>query len=287
MESQDLQLIAERLNLSITPEYIRKLTGGDINEVFLIESGDERIVVKKNREKTFPGMLEKEFRALKFLANNTTIHYPEPMLFFIAEGFQYLLLEYIKPGKNTERGQALMGRQLAKQHAISDELFGWDEANYIGSLPQPNRQMEDWSSFYAENRLLFQTKMAYDNGVIDSYFTTKMERFCGKLPGLFPEERPALLHGDLWGGNYFIGENNHPVLYDPAVYFGHREMDIAMTRLFGGFSPSFYLSYNEEKPLESGWEERLSFGQLYPNLVHLNLFGQAYMGAVKQVIDRF
>lgn len=287
MTDKDLQIIQEYLGTEDTPVFINRLTGGDINDVFLIEIKDERIVVKRNEQQRFPEMLEKEFRALAFLGDTSPVRYPKVIKNFVAEGFQYLLLEYIEPANNSVKGQEKLGRLLAQQHTVSNDLFGWDEDNYIGSLSQPNHKMSSWSDFYAEQRLLFQTKMAYDRGIVDRSFVTKMDRFCSKLTGLFPKEKPSLLHGDLWGGNYFIGKNDVPVLYDPAVYFGHREIDIAMTRLFGGFSSEFYQSYNQENALESGWEERIVLGQLYPNMVHLNLFGTAYLGAVTSVIDRF
>lgn len=284
---KDLQVIQEYLGTEETPVFVQRLTGGDINDVFLVEINHERVVVKKNEERRFPGMLEKEFRALVYLRENSPARYPNAIESFVANGFQYLLLEYVEPANNSDKGQRSLGRLLAQQHAVSNEFFGWEEDNYIGSLSQQNDMMSSWSDFYAEQRLLFQAKMAFDSGVVDRTFVTKMERFCSKLPELFPQEKPALLHGDLWGGNYFIGKNDIPLLYDPAVYFGHREIDIAMTRLFGGFSSAFYQGYNEENSLESGWEERIPLGQLYPNMVHLNLFGTAYLGAVTTVIDRF
>lgn len=284
---KELKVIQEYCQFDQRPAFVQRFSGGDINEVFLISNGNERWVIKKNEKDKFPEMLAKEFRALEYLVENAPITYPRPLKEFTHGNQQYLIIEYFEEGNNSLIGQQKLGAKLARQHAVSSDHYGWSEDNYIGSLPQSNKQADDWSDFYANNRLLVQTKLAFDRGVVGKSFVSQMERFCAKIDDVFPEEKPALLHGDLWGGNYFIQPNDEPLLYDPAVYFGHREIDIAMTRLFGGFSTEFYESYNETNPLENGWEDRIPYGQLYPNMVHLNLFGPAYLGAVSSVIGRF
>jgi protein-ribulosamine 3-kinase len=263
------------------------LSGGDINDVYQVETDKENIVVKINDLKRFPEMLEKEFRALAFLKSANKAIYPRPIAHFSDDESQYLAMEYVAQGSNSSKGQKLLGQYLADQHRCSNESFGWEEDNYIGSLPQINTTKSNWSDFYAENRILYQIKTAFDNGIINKEVLNKVERFCAKIEEIFPTELPALLHGDLWGGNYFIDQNHQPLFYDPAVYYGHREIDIAMTRLFGGFSTEFYESYNESFPLEKGWENRIQYGQLYPNLVHLNLFGVGYLSSVVDVVGRF
>lgn len=284
---KDLNIIQDYCHFDELPAFDRRFSGGDINEVFLIRNGNERWVVKKNEKDKFPEMLAKEFRALEYFVENSPVTYPRPLKEFTHGDQQYLVIEYFEEGENTPDGQKRLGAQLAQQHAVSSDQYGWREDNYIGSLPQSNKNTNSWSDFYANNRLLAQTKQAFDAGVVGKQFVSQMERFCARIDEIFPEEKPALLHGDLWGGNCFIQSNGDPLLYDPAVYFGHREIDIAMTRLFGGFSAEFYESYNESNPLVSGWEDRISYGQLYPNMVHLNLFGPAYLGAVTSIIGRF
>lgn len=278
-------LIEEQLNQKISNA--TALSGGDINEVYKIETDKEVIVVKINDLKRFLEMLEKEFRALDFLKNASKAIYPSPILHFSDDESQYLAMKYIAEGSNSTNGQKLLGQHLADQHRCSNESFGWEEDNYIGSLPQINALKSNWSDFYAENRILYQIKMAFDSGIINKEVLKKAELFCAKIEEIFPKESPALLHGDLWGGNYFIDQNDQPLFYDPAVYYGHREIDIAMTRLFGGFSTEFYESYNESFPLEKGWESRIQYSQLYPNLVHLNLFGVGYLSSVVDVVGRF
>lgn len=263
------------------------LSGGDINNVFKIETNKENIVLKINDRNRFPKMLEKEFRALEFLKDASKAKYPSPIAHFSDETSQYLAMKFVEEDSNSSKGQKLLGEHLADQHKCTHESFGWEEDNYIGSLPQPNSFKSTWSDFYAENLILFQTELAFDKGIIKKDVLAKVERFCSKIDEIFPNESPALLHGDLWGGNYFIDTEEQPLLYDPAVYYGHREIDIAMTRLFGGFSVEFYENYNQLFPLEKGWESRIQYGQLYPNLVHLNLFGVGYLGSVLDVVGRF
>lgn len=283
----DLVFIQENCEFDQKPSFIQRLSGGDINEVFLIGDTEKKWVVKRNDKHTYPEMLSKEFNALEFLTEVKSLSYPSPLAHFTDSKYQYLVIAYYKEGSNNSGGQAKLGTQLAQQHLLSGDTFGWHEDNYIGSLPQHNSRSASWSDFYANERLLVQTKLVYDKGLVGKEFLIKMERFCHQLDEVFPDEKPALIHGDLWGGNYFITKSGEPLFYDPAIYYGHREIDIAMTRLFGGFSPDFYRSYNDRFPLETGWEDRVPFGQMYPNMVHLNLFGRAYLGAVKPLIDKF
>ena len=287
MEERDLLLIQKELNSESIPLFIGRLSGGDINEVFQVEIQGEHYVVKKNRKEEFPEMLEKEFRALKYVNIIIPDLYPKPIKAFSSIQHQFLVIEYHEKGSNTEKGQFHLSDSLATHHKHTSDKFGWEEDNYIGSLQQSNDLRISWEDFYAENRLLAQTKLAFDKGHMTKQTVSQMETFCKELASIFPKESPALLHGDLWGGNYFITSEEKPLLYDPAMYFGHREIDIAMTRLFGGFSQVFYDHYCEVYPLEKGWDERIPYGQLYPNLVHLNLFGPAYLSAVTSVINRF
>ena len=284
---RDLEAIQKHCELEYTPVFKRVLNGGDINEVFLIESNHSLWVVKKNNKDRFPGMLEKESNALKTYLEKTSAFYPKPIHNFSEGEYQYLLLDYVEQGENTASGQRRLGVELGKQHLVPSENFGWSEDNYIGSLSQRNEYKDNWAEFYASQRILPQTKLAFDGNIVDRSFVQKIDHYCSHLENIFPIEKPSLLHGDLWGGNYFITKNEEPFFYDPAVYFGHREMDIAMTFLFGGFSEEFYRSYDETFQLEKGWKERVPHGQLYPNLVHLNLFGPAYLGAITKVLDKF
>ena len=182
---------------------------------------------------------------------------------------------------------SLFGKQLAQLHQNTNTSFGLEESNYIGSLLQQNNLHNNWIDFFINERLKPQIKLARDNGKIDLSTITKFERLYTKLDEIFPEEPPALLHGDLWSGNFMVDEKGGPVIIDPAVYFGHREMDIAMTKLFGGFNQQLYQSYNEHFPLEKGWEQRVDICNLYPLMVHVNLFGGGYLEQVKSILNKF
>jgi len=165
--------------------------------------------------------------------------------------------------------------------------FGLDRDNYMGSLPQSNKMHERWSDFFIEERLQPMVQMAADNKLLTGNDVTSFERVYKNLEGLFTEEDPSLIHGDLWRGNYLIDQSEKPYLIDPAVSYGHREFDIAMTTLFGGFSDGFYNAYNETFPLAKGWEGRVDLWNLYPLLVHLNLFGSGYLGEVRGCLRRY
>ncbi|MFZ1692867.1 MAG: fructosamine kinase family protein, partial [Flavobacteriales bacterium] len=159
--------------------------------------------------------------------------------------------------------------------------------NYIGSLKQVNTPAADWPSFFIHQRLEPQLRMARDAKRVEAGMAFRFERLFAKLDQLITVEPPALLHGDLWSGNFICDANAQPVLIDPAVYYGHREMDIAMTKLFGGFDSGFYAAYNDAWPMERGWEERMDLCNLYPLLVHVNLFGGGYAAQVEAALRRF
>lgn len=176
---------------------------------------------------------------------------------------------------------------MAQLHRNSSSQFGWKKNNYIGALLQLNSEREQWWEFYAECRLEPLFAKAFDQGYLESGDRRSLEALINRLEELIPKESPALLHGDLWSGNCISNPKGEPLLIDPAVYYGHREMDLAMMKLFGGFGARVFQAYNEEFPLEKDWEERLSIHQLYPLLVHLNLFGSTYLASCRRVWEPF
>jgi fructosamine-3-kinase len=181
-----------------------------------------------------------------------------------------------------------MGIGLARLHKTTQNTFGLHYDNYIGSLTQSNTPPADsWTEFFIHQRLEPMLKMAVDSGKAEPDLIPKFESLYSKLDEIFPQEKPALLHGDLWSGNCMADDNGDPVIYDPAVYYGHREMDLAMTKLFGGFESEFYEAYQEEFPLEKHWEQRIAICNLYPLLAHVNLFVGSYIQSIKNIINRY
>jgi fructosamine-3-kinase len=196
-------------------------------------------------------------------------------------------MEWIQQGKSGPRFDEDFAFKLAAMHRQTDGVFGLDHDNYIGTLPQKNSARNSWAEFYVELRLEPQIRMARDSRLIDAIVVKSFDRVNANMQNLFPTEPPALLHGDLWSGNYMCTDAGEATIFDPAVYYGHREMDLAMSKLFGGFHQSFYHFYHEYFPLENGWEERIFLAQLYPLLVHVNLFGSGYVAQLKSCLGKF
>ena len=284
MDKEILRQIEADMQLGVTN--IEKVTGGDINETYVVHSSGTRLFIKLNDDER-PDMFEKESRGLELLRTANAICVPQPLAHGRYNKHIYLVMEYIAKQPSPADFWRVFGQQLSSLHTHTSDTFGLDHDNYIGSLPQRNNACSSWAEFYAVHRLLFLIRVAYDQRKCDSSDTRMMERLCNKLEALFPPEKPALLHGDLWSGNSLCGTKGQPVIYDPAVYYGHREMDIGMSLLFGGFDQSFYSHYNESWPMEKNWRNRTDLTQLYPLLVHLVLFGGHYYQSVKDVLRKY
>lgn len=232
------------------------------------------------------GVSQAEAIGLKELASCNAIRTPS----VISVDSHSLLLEYIERGHEPDSFQADFGMAFAKLHRFSATSFGFDSDNFIGETVQRNHPRSDsWQHFYLEERLQFQVNLCKSNGYADTKLLKTFDRIRHLLPELLAhsEEAPSLLHGDLWSGNYLCDEFGSPVLIDPAVYYGHREADLAMTKLFGGFTRDFYSAYNEEFPLQSGWKERENIYKLYHILNHLNLFGHSYYNQALELMKYY
>jgi len=265
--------------------------GGDINESFHLRLNGESFFLKLHS-----GAAEKFFLAeahgLKTLKQaGTDLQVPE--VYAVSErpvsGVQGILLEYIPEGSPASAAFRELGRQLAELHKRpAGEAFGFSEDNFIGKTKQVNSQMQSWIEFFRANRLGYQIRLAERNGYLAGKDLAAAEQLLNKLERLLDEPaHPALLHGDLWGGNVLADEQGKPWLIDPAVYWGHHEADLAMTELFGSFPDTFYTAYHESYPPDSGYHERRPLYNLYHLLNHLNMFGRGYLSSVMNIIRRY
>jgi len=275
-----------KLKKSIVIEHAEKVYGGDINETFVLHTSEGNYFLKVNNHTQYD-MFEKEFNGLQVLQATNTINVPQPFFCGTGNGKIFLVMEHIEKGKPKSNFWQSFGEQLAALHKQTQLQFGFNENNYIGSLPQENKPTDAWTEFYSMQRIMPLIEKAYNQNKCAKEDLLKAAKLCTRFAELFPQEPPALLHGDLWSGNYMVNQKGEPVIYDPAVYYGHREMDIAMSLLFGGFDKSFYNYYNEAFPLEKNWQKRVPLCQLYPLLVHLILFGGHYYYSVINIINSF
>lgn len=278
---QILNKIAEENNLNLLS--FKPLTGGDINDVYLLKCTSQNYVVKINSASKYPEMFTAEAKGLNLLTTSKSFKIPKVLNFGSFEDTSYLLLENLEEGKKSNDFWNQFAEKLAKLHKTTNSYFGLDHDNYIGSLHQYNSQETSAADFFINQRLQPQFKLASQHG----FQFSSLDSLYKNIISLIPNEPPALLHGDLWGGNYMVLQTGNPALIDPAVAFGSREMDLAMMHLFGGFSEEVFKLYNEIFPLENGWKTRISLWQLYYLLVHLNLFGSGYLSRVQQIVKMF
>ncbi len=282
----DVQKQCEAL-LSTTIEAALSVRGGDINQARRLETPRGSFFLKMNAATFAHRMFAAEAQGLKQIAESRTLRTPEVLGFGSAGAGGWLLLEFIEQGRRRPDFWKNFGEELAHMHRSRNEHFGLDHDNFIGSLSQSNTRQKSWVEFYTAERLQPQVEMALQSNKFNTSDQRNFEQLYEKLPQLLPEESPVLIHGDLWSGNFLADEAGTPVLIDPAVCFASREMDIAMSLLFGGFDQAFYDAYQNTYPLLPGWEERVDLYQLYYLLVHVNLFGGGYVGSVQRIVRRF
>lgn len=266
----------------------KPLSGGDIHRAALLTLADgKEYFLKYNVAPQAPEMFRTEALGLTLLGASQVIKVPKVHGQGIAEDWAFLLLEYIAPGYRNRLFWENFGASLAALHGTTSAQFGFAHNNFIGSLAQSNRRHDSWPDFFARERLLPQMRLASEHGRLNNNDESHLERLCNELASICPDEPPALTHGDLWNGNFLCNAASEPVLIDPAASFAHREMDLAMSRLFGGFDTVFYQSYEAAWPLAPDFEERVEIYQLYYLLVHVNLFGGGYVESVRMILKRF
>ena len=265
---------------------ISSIGGGCINSAYRLDNGDASYFIKVNSP-NLGQMFEAEAHGLHEMAATRSVRVPEVIGFGVADGHSYLALEYIPLGSMRGGATTTLGKQLAQMHKVEQPYFGWHMDNTIGSTPQINDRSHDWLSFWQQERLGQQLRFAAGNG-FGGRLQSQGEKLIADLDKLLDghNPKPALLHGDLWGGNASGDDKGQPVIFDPACYYGDREADLAMTELFGGFGADFFAAYNDEYPVDSGYQQRKTLYNLYHILNHLNLFGGGYLGQAESMIDR-
>jgi protein-ribulosamine 3-kinase len=264
-----------------------RIGGGSINKTYKLTLSTGCVFVKMNGADWAKDMFLKEVLGLNSLRDHCSLTIPQVLGKTEVGQESYLFLEYMEPVSKSSSYWQDLGEGLAELHKTSAEIFGLDYDNYIGSLNQSNTSTSLWHDFFINSRLLPMVKLAIDNGSLSVNEAQQFDQLFVKIYDLVPIEPPALIHGDLWRGNIHQNGSGAPVLLDPAIYFGHREMDLSFSLLFGGFDEVFYQSYNEAYPLAPGFRSRQSLHNLYPLLVHLNLFGRAYWPQIQDTLRRF
>ncbi|MBX2969041.1 MAG: fructosamine kinase family protein [Cyclobacteriaceae bacterium] len=277
--------ISEKLSWSI--KTFTSASGGCINHGGELVTTEGSYFLKWNDRERYPQMFEKESKGLTLLRTANSIDVPEVIHVGETDDLQFIIMSFVKAGRRAKNYWSLLGEQLAGLHRNTHTCFGLDHDNYIGSLIQKNSAKENWLEFFIEQRLEAQLALAEGKRKINAGIRKQFEQLYQKLPDLFPQEKPALLHGDLWNGNVMVNEKGEPTLIDPAVYYGHREAELAFTQLFGGFDQEFYLAYHNAFPLSPGFDARTDLYNLYPLLVHVNLFGGGYLQQAVNILSRY
>ena len=280
--SQHLQSV-----LDCPIESSSRLSGGDISDAFFLSCPAGNFFLKINTDPNATAMFLTEALGLKRMASIGAIKTPEVITHGKIEHEAFLLMEFVKAKRPEDQDFARLGHQLAALHKSTSDLYGLDFDNFIGSLDQSNTNHRSWSEFYVGQRLLPQLKLAVQRGGLDINEIPSESRMLNVMDKETAQVEAGFLHGDLWSGNYLIGEDGTPYLIDPAIYYGHNEVDIAMTRLFGGFEPAFYSSYRELIPKPDNEQTLHELYQLYYLLVHLNLFGRSYYRSVHNILLRY
>ncbi|GIX00645.1 MAG: fructosamine kinase family protein [Pirellulaceae bacterium] len=264
-------------------------SGGCIHqaEILLLADGS-RWFMKSNRAAA--SMLAFEKQGLEYLGAAATLRVPQVLLQEDVGDWSVLILECIERGRPGATFFEEFGHRLAALHRrMSNDRFGWFADGYLGTTPQPGGFDSDWVRFFRDKRLRFQWQLLQRRGIDSTELWRRLDVLSGRLDDYLGEPRdpPSLLHGDLWSGNYLCDADGAPVLIDPAVHYGHREFELAMPLLFGGFPSKFFEAYAESWSLAEGWEDRVEIYQLYHLLNHVNLFGDSYLEACLRILRRF
>ena len=288
MKDEINKLLEPLLGTTIKSSYATG--GGSINQTQVLElTNGERVFMKQNSNPPTDFFLA-EVKGLRLLTKaKKGPRIPKPIALQSGPRPTFLIMEYLESSNESKNFSDGLARKLAELHRISQDHFGLDHDNFIGSTPQKNNLEKDGIIFFRDHRIQFQRQLAQKAGLLPVSIDKKIDSLCENLNRFLDAsgERPALIHGDLWSGNYFPDSNGNPCIFDPAVYYGLREADIAMTELFGRLPERFYDAYHEAFPMNHGYHERKDLYNLYHLLNHLNLFGSSYLSSVQKIVNRF
>ncbi|MFA7494476.1 MAG: fructosamine kinase family protein [Proteiniphilum sp.] len=265
----------------------RSVSGGDISSAYKVDTEKRAYFLKVNNASFALDMFRAEQKGLEAIEKTRTIAVPHVHLVDSIEGQSFLLMDLVESKRPDTYDYQRLGTQLAQLHQCSQTDFGFLSDNFIGSLPQQNNPHSDWATFYWFERILPQLQMALKTRLIQPDIIPEEQKAIILFQNIFGDVKPSLLHGDLWGGNYLIATDGTPYLIDPAVYYGHSMVDIAMSHLFGGFGTDFYNAYHEIIPKSTHYDAQIELYQLYYLLVHLNLFGSGYYSSVASILKRY
>ncbi len=276
--------IADVLKQPFSPQTPQQISGGDINQAYLLEDNGQRLFIKLNQAHRLP-MFEAEYQALLEMKASNTLQVPTPLCCGVAGRHAFIVMEYIEFAAARGGSQALLGQQLAKLHRVTAAQFGWHRDNTIGTTQQCNRLHDEWLTFWRDQRIGRQLQLLAERGHQGAIQSLGGELLAA-MPSLLDGHHPpaSMLHGDLWSGNVAFDSQGEPLLFDPALYYGDRETDLAMSELFGGFSVAFYDAYQAAYPLDDGYPQRKNLYNLYHILNHGNLFGGHYIRQAEQMM---
>lgn len=277
--------ISDLLNEAVTS--LKPISGGDISQAYKLKTPLNTFFLKVNTSEGAFNMFQTEAYGLQLIRDTNIIKTPKVITCDTFQNSAFLLMEFIQSKSPASKDFENLGHQLAQLHKCTSDNFGLNKDNFIGRLPQSNKTHQSWLDFYTTERLLPQLELAKKSEYLSDAECPSEIKIKENLNALFTNIKPSLLHGDLWSGNYLISEDGIPYLIDPAVYHGHHEVDIAMTKLFGGFGSEFYSSYNAIIPQNKDTHARIEIYQLYFLLVHLNLFGRSYYGSVLTILKKY
>ena len=290
MKEDVLSKLSEIFSQNISIKSAHQSSGGSINQSqTLLLSNNEKVFLKSNTCAP-EGFFDCEAKGLSLLEKaNTGLKIPKVLAFNSSPNPQFIILEYLEEAPASREYIQRFGRFLATLHQNTNKKFGLDHNNYIGSTVQKNTLEQNGTHFFTEHRIRFQQILARNTGKLPKKLDLQLDQLCDKLDSILnlDSESPALIHGDLWSGNHFPTQGDVPSIFDPAVYYGPREADLAMMELFGSMPQTFYSAYSEIYPLEPGFQERRKIYNLYHLLNHLNLFGDSYLGSVEKTVNNF